>query len=1219
MSFGEPLSTSARGEWNRVSKGGIGPWVSFMQDPQQTPSPGENSAGVDGMDSAAPVAFPPDAEPSDDTPTIISKSPPLPAAQNGSFAGGLKGRTLAHFELLGAIGVGGMAAVLRARDKQLDRIVALKILPPDMAADSENIRRFHQEARSAAKLDHENIARVYFCGEDQRLHFIAFEFVEGQNLKAILERRGRIPVPEAVRYMLQIATGLDHAATRGVVHRDIKPSNIIITPTGRAKLVDMGLARSLERPEDQALTQSGVTLGTFDYISPEQALEPREADSRSDIYSLGCTFYHMLTGQPPVPEGTAAKKLHHHQHVAPIDPRQLNPEIPDEVAGILMRMMAKDAKDRYQRPAHLVQHLLQVAQKVGAAADVPEGVMFVDAPLPQPPHQRPLLMASLAALCLGGLLFLLSLAPSGPPPLPPDKFNGERFAKDDKTKANPEKEGPAIAAKPTLVPVGGKFYVSSEEKLAQALEDQRTNLQIVIEKSFNLSKSLVWNGAGGRSLTIESKNKEEGGATLSAAYAPADLEDPLQMFAGLLIDGGTVTLSHLIFEIEAEATPDSVVAAVGIRKADRVEFVKCTFRQERIRPKSFLTQPLSKKIPVASVAIESITKKPVVEFKDCVFEKGQVAIAVGGPAEVKVTESIFFPHSAFVHVRGDHQSSIALLRCDGFVTHGPVFRIDDDAQCKVRVEYSILSRLENVTAGDEDPANLIHHTTSTEPKLTFSGKRNCYHNLNAYWVWQTDEGGAKIINDLNEFHAKVVEAGGKGDPNSSALAAATSPWFLPDPLFHSDNPKSAAKLRTNLAEVRISGNKSLGPQWVKDSDKLPWLGSKTGDALVLKPNEMVVDPDADKDATGTYQTVAQAIAHAQPGTSHVIYLKHSKAGLRNVDIGPEHLDKPGIELTFKPYPGYHPILSFGDSAAKNAAMFKLQDGNLQFENLDIQLESEKEGFKSLSVVQIIGNGHCGFRNCIITLKEADSESDRAPLSVVTLLNPDDAMKMPGPRQKPEVLIHDCYVRGEGDLVRAVTSRPVDLDVANSQIVLSGSLLAMTGNTMETPTKPGVSVRLANVAAFLKEPLFNVTAVTGGKSLVFMDVENAKSNLFVALGTKPLLSFDLSDQRIDDFFSWRGDHNAYWGYEKLLDMPRSSEAFMVDEWRNKQESDLKQVAGRFTFARDFNRPLSQASLDLFKVDPTELQGYGAMLSPDMLPRLEPERKIEPGSPPEEAQP
>src|SRR5262249_30716903 len=210
-----------------------------------------------------------------------------------------------------------------------------------------------------------------------------------------------------------VAAGLAHASARGVVHRDIKPSNIIITPTGRAKLVDMGLARSLGPQSDHGLTQSGVTLGTFEYISPEQALEPRTADVRSDIYSLGCTFYHVLTGRPPVPEGTAAKKLHHHQHIAPVDPRQLNGAIPNEVAAILGKMMAKSPAQRYQRAEHLVQHLLQVAQQLGSIDQAPEGLLYVDAPLPNPPQKRPGLLIALALAGLVAVVVLLSLSPSG--------------------------------------------------------------------------------------------------------------------------------------------------------------------------------------------------------------------------------------------------------------------------------------------------------------------------------------------------------------------------------------------------------------------------------------------------------------------------------------------------------------------------------------------------------------------------------------------------------------------------------------------------------------------------------------------------------------------------------------------------------------------------------------------------------------------------------------
>ena len=208
-----------------------------------------------------------------DPPTILSSAKPfLPIPPDGSpqIARELAGELLAHFRIEDYVAVGGMGAVFRATDVRLDRSVALKILPPEQAKDPEIVQRFQQEACAAARLDHENIARVYFVGEDRGIHFIAFEFVEGVTVREMITQCGPLPAHEVVNYAVQIAGALVHATSRGVVHRDIKPSNIIITLAGRAKLVDMGLARNFERRHDGGLTQSNITLGTFDYIAPNK-------------------------------------------------------------------------------------------------------------------------------------------------------------------------------------------------------------------------------------------------------------------------------------------------------------------------------------------------------------------------------------------------------------------------------------------------------------------------------------------------------------------------------------------------------------------------------------------------------------------------------------------------------------------------------------------------------------------------------------------------------------------------------------------------------------------------------------------------------------------------------------------------------------------------------------------------------------------------------------
>src|SRR5262245_1306361 len=323
--------------------------------------------------AVAPIAAEADANP-DTQATIITRTPvlaqyPLAGMHPRDLGRLLEGQRLGHFDLQEYVGGGGMGAVFKALDTMLNRIVAVKVLSQEQSSDEETLRRFQNEAQSAARLDHENISRVFYVGEDRGWHYIVFEFIEGANLRDVVQNEGPLSLARAVSYTLQIADALTHASQRDVVHRDIKPSNLLITPDGRAKLVDMGLARLHQvEPVANDLTASGVTLGTFDYISPEQARDPRSADVRSDIYSLGCTLYFMLTGRPPFPDGTVLQKLLQHQGDQPPNPRSFRPELPEDLIKIMDRMLAKQPERRYATPEALIAELTAFAGRYGLEA-----------------------------------------------------------------------------------------------------------------------------------------------------------------------------------------------------------------------------------------------------------------------------------------------------------------------------------------------------------------------------------------------------------------------------------------------------------------------------------------------------------------------------------------------------------------------------------------------------------------------------------------------------------------------------------------------------------------------------------------------------------------------------------------------------------------------------------------------------------------------------------
>ncbi len=314
------------------------------------------------------------------------------------------GTRIGRYEVITHLASGGMGEVYKAKDVELGRVVALKVLPARLSENANSVERFRREARNAARLSHKNIVTLYDWGQDGGTWFLALEFINGIDLGTHINARGKLDPHEAWLITVQAARALDHAFQQGITHRDIKPSNFLLAREGRkvrVKLTDLGVARAV-RDEDFRVTRAGTTVGTLDYLAPEQARDSALADVRSDIYSLGCTLYHMLSGQPPFPEGGLGERLYKHMQVEPPDVREFNPDVPDGLWAVLRRMLAKRPDDRYQTPAELLDALMRlsaVAETPGRQTPSPEDSERAAAPSPTPtpavettpgPRRRPL-------------------------------------------------------------------------------------------------------------------------------------------------------------------------------------------------------------------------------------------------------------------------------------------------------------------------------------------------------------------------------------------------------------------------------------------------------------------------------------------------------------------------------------------------------------------------------------------------------------------------------------------------------------------------------------------------------------------------------------------------------------------------------------------------------------------------------------------------------------
>jgi serine/threonine protein kinase len=279
----------------------------------------------------------------------------------------LMGRTggyfLGPYKILDQLGQGGMGRVYKAMHQTMNRVVALKVLTPQLVNTERAQQLFLREVQAAAQLSHPNIVMAFDANETEGRHYLAMEYVAGPNLERYVKKHGSLPIGLACEIVFQTANGLQHAFEKGMVHRDIKPANLLLhqepgTETIQVKILDFGLARLAQNEGSKTLVvRENTVMGTPDFLSPEQSRDLHETDIRSDLYSLGCTFYFLLTGQVPFPGGNTVDKLIRHNSDEPQALEELRPDVPRSIARIVRKLMAKNPDERFQTPDELMDAL----------------------------------------------------------------------------------------------------------------------------------------------------------------------------------------------------------------------------------------------------------------------------------------------------------------------------------------------------------------------------------------------------------------------------------------------------------------------------------------------------------------------------------------------------------------------------------------------------------------------------------------------------------------------------------------------------------------------------------------------------------------------------------------------------------------------------------------------------------------------------------------------
>jgi serine/threonine protein kinase len=1036
----------------------------------------------------------------------------------------LLGKTLGSFTIEAALGSGGMAAVFRAYDPLLDRQVALKILPPALARQADQVQRFEREAKAAAKLDDEHVARVHQYGHDQGLHYIAYEFVEGVNLRELMEKQGgRLPVINAVCYIMQAAQGLAHAAARGIVHRDIKPSNLVVTQAGQVKLVDLGLARqNLVKDTDQ-LTHSGATLGTFDYLAPEQALDPSSADLRSDIYSLGCTLYHCVTGRAPVPQGTAAQKLHAHQHEKFADPRDFNSEIPPALVEILKKMLAKVPNDRYQTAEQLVSDLQKLADTFSVSSPADRNAVVTQTE--EPDRLRYLWIVGLIVLMAGiwgGNAWLSSYekrpAGSGKPASELAQRDTSSKVNNESSSAEPSPFSDAATTEKMREPVS--VEVSNTAELLQAFSRNDGGTIILTEGLYELQPD----ASEGIAITIRKGDWQiQPAEGVRPVLRLNSVATELPNGHAVLFDvrGGTLHLSRAVIELNETSSSDTPVGFV-VGGGATLDLVDCELKQLGAGKESS-SNGRSDTTMIQLTSGRGNGSVGIVRCQGCLLHGGSRAVEQVAAGLVEWENCWIGPYQqTFVLPAlsgSDLQRRILTFKqCCVALAKQACFAIAGASPVQLKFDHTLFSRCGSSNRNTQEGVWLLKDATSTAP-IDVHAARSCFYRVNGFYAVDSGSGNKEVlVRDWSQLRSVLPLL-----RNEGSLVLNRSPWVDSKPWqhFQENGQLSMLALKDDFHEL---GTQTLLGQPLPSITAASQNPANTASPPAKTTRTLIVDGRGDD--PGTFITLNSAIGSITDDEETTIIVQLPGT----VPIKPSELGNSRIII--KPGEGVTPELVFHRDTVSGpdgeAVLFRIHDGELTLDNMRVRLDALRDQARSLAVAAISGAGKCRFKDSIITLKGS------ADLSLMACLvtDPTGMMNQSGgksPRTGMARLeVVESLVRGSGDLLHVQTSRPFGASLQQSGVALDGTALVVDGNKPDmTMAGDGAQVQLDHATLWCSKGFLHLHGTPGMPQLVPVRVQSS-SSLLATSEAQPLIRVDgnQNESELKRRLTWFGKRNCY---------------------------------------------------------------------------------------------